>query len=625
MEILQEITTYMKYARYVPRHNRRETWEEIVNRNILMHIKKYPQFEKEIRYHYQDVFDKKVLPSMRSLQLAGKAIEKHNNRMYNCCYLPINCIESFSEIFFLLLCGCGVGFSVQNHHINDLPEFSHPTEKEEYIIEDSIEGWADSVKVLMNAYLNKGKMPEFDYNKIRSKGSVLLTTGGYAPGYEPLKKTLDSIIKLLEKKQTNKLTSLECHDIICYIAESVYAGGIRRSALISLFSKDDTDMINCKNGSSWFIDNKQRCMSNNSIVLLRKDLTEVEFKNLFKMVEKNKTGEPGIYLTNDLNSLTNPCSEISLGGSHIEKIIGKKMAGQFCNLCEINCSNIESQDDLNKRVITATFIGTLQATYTNFNYLREEWKTVTELEALLGVSLTGIASSACDKLDFKMASKLAKKTNIYWAKLFGINPAARITTIKPAGTTSLVLGCSSGIHPYHSPYYIRRIRIGKNEPLYKYLVESIPNIIEDDVMYPNDTAVISIPVKTPKDSIYRDEYVIDFLERIKKYYINWIIPSHVSGPNTHNISATVSVKNDEWDIVVDWMWNNKNYFNGLTVLPHYDIIYKQTPFEECTEETYNELAKSCNKIDLTSIKEDAYRIKLQESACSGGQCEIFRL
>lgn len=616
-ETLSKITAYMKYARYDAYKQRRETWREIITRNMVMHIHKFPDHEKEIKEQYEFVFKKQVLPSMRSLQLAGKAIERHNNRIYNCCFIPIETVEAFAEIFFLLLCGSGVGFSIQYCHMEKMPLINKGNTSEPYVIDDSIEGWADAVKAIINANYYGCPQPEFDYSHIRKKGSILKTTGGYAPGHEPLQHTLDAVKSIFEKKQNgDKLEPIECHDIICHISEAVYAGGIRRAALISLFSHNDQAMMNAKSGDKWFIDNKQRGMSNNSVVLLRSELEEGKFRELFETVRNNKTGEPGIYITNDYNLGTNPCCEVSL------------RPYQFCNLTEINCASLESQDDLNKRAIAASIIGTLQATYTDFSYLRPIWKQTTEEEALLGVSLTGIATKVCDSLDFSVAAELVNVTNQIWAKKLGINSAARLTCIKPAGTTSLIFGCSSGIHPYHSQYYIRRLRVGKNEPIYEYLKNTVPELLEDCVMRPDIMAVISIPIKSPDDAIFRNENVLDFLERIKKYYTEWVLSGHNVGINTHNISATISVKDEEWNQVIDWMWHNTDFYNGLTIMQYNDFVYKQTPFEECSKEVFESLYVHCPKINLNKITEEAYdadeKIKL-ESACSGGMCELTHL
>ena len=613
-EILSEITVYMKYAKYLPEKQRRETWEELVTRNKEMHQRKYPKLKEEIEEVYKMVYDKKVLPSMRSLQFGGKPIETSPNRVYNCAFLPIDHIDAFAETMFLLLGGTGVGYSVQKHHVEKLPEIQKPNgnRTRRYLIGDSIEGWADAIKVLMKSYFGvNSSTPIFDYSDIRPKGAMLVTSGGKAPGPQPLKDCIHNITKVLDAKQNGeRLTTLETHDIVCYIADAVLAGGIRRAALISLFSADDDDMVTCKSGNWWEL-NPQRGRANNSAVLLRNKITKEFFLDLWKRVELSGAGEPGIYLSYDKDWGTNPCCEIAL------------RPFQFCNLCEVNASDIESQEDFNNRVKAASFIGTLQAGYTDFHYLRDVWKRTTEKDALIGVSMTGIGSGTVLGYNMTEAAEEVKKENIRVAELIGINKSARTTTVKPAGTTSLTLGTSSGIHAWHNDYYIRRVRVGKNEAIYTYLAINHPELIEDEVFRPHDTAVISVPQKAPEGSILRHESPFELLERIKKVAQEWIKPGHRTGQNTHNVSATVSLKEDEWDKAGEWMWENREFYNGLSVLPYNGGTYQQAPFEDCTEETYNEMMKSLTNIDLTKVVETQDNTDLSgELACSGGNCEV---
>jgi len=613
-QILSEITVHMKYAKYLPEENRRETWEELVTRNMKMHQKRYPAIKDEIAEKYKMVYAKKVLPSMRSLQFGGKPIEISPNRVYNCAYLPIDHIDSFSETMFLLLGGTGVGFSVQKHHVDKLPVINkpYPKRKRRFLIGDSIEGWADAIKVLMKSYMNGGgSRIDFDYSDVRPKGAMLVTSGGKAPGPQPLKECIIKITGVLESKQSGEsLTTLEAHDIVCYVADAVLAGGIRRAALISLFSADDDDMISCKSGNWWEL-NPQRGRANNSAVLMRHKVTKEFFMDLWKRVELSGAGEPGIYLNNDKDWGTNPCCEIAL------------RPYQFCNLCEVNVSNIVSQNDLNERVKVAAFIGTLQAGYTNFHYLRDVWRETTEKEALIGVSMTGIASGVVLGYDMKQAADRVKRENTRVAKLIGINRSARTTTVKPAGTTSLVLGTSSGIHAWHNTYYIRRIRVGKNESIYHYLVNNHPELVEDEYFRPHDTAVIQVPQKSPAGSIIRTESALELLGRIKKVASEWVKPGHRKGSNSHNVSATVSLKEEDWDIVGEWMWTNRDYYNGLSVLPYDGGTYIQAPFEDITEEKYNEMMKSLTDVDVSQIAETEDNTDLSgELACAGGSCEI---
>tara|TARA_A100001015_G_scaffold243909_1_gene279143 strand:- start:6444 stop:8264 length:1821 start_codon:yes stop_codon:yes gene_type:complete len=605
----------MKYAKYIPELNRRETWEELVTRNMNMHIKKYPKLEDEIRTNYEMVYAKKVLPSMRSLQFGGKPIEISPNRLYNCSFLPIDHIDSFSETMFLLLSGCGVGYSVQKHNIKQLPDIIKPHVKRtrRFVVGDSIEGWADAVKVLAKSYMGdkRSSKIEFDYSDIRPKGARLVTSGGKAPGPQPLKECLTKVQGILDAcDEGTKLTSIQAHDVVCHIADAVLAGGIRRAALISLFSADDEEMIACKSGD-WWETNPQRGRANNSAVLMRHKITEKFFFDLWKRVELSGCGEPGIYLNNDKAWGTNPCCEIAL------------RPFQFCNLCEVNVSDVESQEDFNARAKVASFIGTLQAGYTDFHYLREVWKETTERDALIGVSMTGIGSAAVLQMDMKEGASIVKTENSRVASLIGINRSARCTTVKPAGTTSLVLGTSSGIHAWHNDYYVRRLRVGKNEAIYSYLNDNHPEILEDDYFRPHDTSIISIPQKAPEGSIIRTESAMDLLERVKRVATDWVKHGHRHGSNTHNVSATVSLKDTDWGPAGEWMWANRDNYNGLSVLPYDGGTYTQAPFEDITKEEYEEMVKALHQIDLSKVVELEDNTDLKDQlACVGGACEV---
>lgn len=612
-QILSDITVHLKYAKYLPEKERRETWTELVTRNKEMHLRKFPQLKEEIENAYKLVYDKKVLPSMRSLQFAGKVAEINNARIFNCCYLPVDDHRAFAEALFLLLTGCGVGYSVQSHHVDDLPEIRKPLRPKRYLIGDSIEGWADAVKVLCKAYFGKTiTYPLFDYRDIRPKGAALITTGGKAPGPEPLKIALTQIEAIFSrKKDGEKLTPLECHDMMCHLADAVLGGGIRRAALISLFDLTDEDMLTCKFGS-WWEENPQRGRANNTAVLLKSKIDKDTFLNLWKKIELSNSGEPGFMFTENANLGTNPCAEISLKPK------------QFCNLCEINASDIESQEDLNNRTRVAAFIGTLQASYTDYHYLRDDWKKTTEKEALLGIGMTGIASGEVVKHNLEEAAKIAVQENERVANLIGINKAARVTTVKPSGTSSLVLGTSSGIHAWHSEYYIRRIRLGKNEAIYSYLQKNHPELLEDDFFKPHLQAIISIPQKAPEGAITRQESAFDLLERIKKLNKEWILPGHRRGGNTHNVSATVSIKPDEWEQVGNWLFTNKNFFTALSFLPYSDHSYTQAPFEDISKEKYDEMVTHLHAVDLSKVKETSDETDLvDQAACVGGSsCEL---
>jgi len=614
-QILSDITVYTKYAKYLPEKERRETWDELVTRNMEMHTAKFPKMKESIEQIYKNfVFTKKVLPSMRSLQFGGKAIELNNARVYNCAFLPVDSIHSFSETMFLLLGGTGVGYSVQNHHIEKLPEIRKPNynRKKKYVVQDSIIGWADAIKALFKSYTGGlTSHIEFDFSDIRPKGALLITAGGKAPGPEPLRIALVKIEAVLrEKEDRSKLTDIECHDIQCHIADAVLAGGIRRAAMISLFDLDSDAMLNCKAGN-WWEDNPQRGRSNNSVVLLRHKIDKKTFDKVWERIEASGSGEPGIYLTNDKDWGTNPCCEIAL------------RPYQFCNLTEINMANIESQEDFNARASAASFIGTLQASYSDFHYLRDIWKKNTEKDALLGVSMTGIASKSNLNLNYEEAAQIVKETNNVISAALNINRAARTTAVKPAGTTSLVLGTSSGIHAWHNDYYIRRMRLGKNEAIYSYLAINHPELLEDEYFNPTLQAVISVPQKAPDGAITRHESTLDLLERVKLISKDWVKQGHDKGNNTHNVSCTVSVRDDEWKIVGEWMWANKEYYNGLSVLPYHGGTYKQIPFEDCTKEVYEQMMSTLHNVDLSKVIEIQDNTNFGESAaCGGGNCEV---
>jgi ribonucleoside-diphosphate reductase alpha chain len=480
------------------------------------------------------------------------------------------------------------------------------------LVGDSIEGWADAIKVLMKSYFGQNtSTPDFDFSDIRPKGAALVTSGGKAPGPQPLKDCVHNITKVLDSKEDgDRLSPIEVHDIVCHIADAVLAGGIRRAALISLFSADDDEMIACKSGS-WWENNPQRGRANNSAVLLRHKITKEFFMELWKRVELSGAGEPGIYFTNDKDWGTNPCCEIAL------------RPYQFCNLCEVNVSDIESQEDFNKRVKAASFIGTLQAGYTDFHYLRDVWKKTTEKDALIGVSMTGIGSGTVLGYDMTEAANIVNEENERVANMIGINPAARATTVKPAGTTSLTLGTSSGIHAWHNDYYVRRIRVGKNEPIYSYLSENHPELVEDEFFRPHDTAVISVPQKAPEGAILRTESPFQILDRVKKVSQEWIKPGHRTGSNSHNVSATISLKEEEWELAGEWMWENRKFYNGLSVLPYDGGSYIQAPFSDCTKEEYEAMFEKLHTIDLSKVIETQDNTDLSgEIACGASGCEI---
>ena len=601
----------MKYAKFLPHKQRREIWDEIVDRNKGMHLKKFPQLKSELDEAYDLVLDKKILPSMRSMQFAGKPVELNNTRLYNCAFLPIDDVVAFSEVMFLLLSGAGVGYSVQTNDIEKLPAITKPTKTKRYLIGDSIEGWADSIKVLFKAYFKGRPLPVFDYSDIREKGSLLVTAGGKAPGPQPLKDCHHNIRKILDQKESGEqLSSLEVHDILCYIADAVLAGGIRRSAMIALFDITDLDMLTCKFGN-WFDLNPQRARANNTAVVVRHLITKDVFLSLWDKVEKSGSGEPGIFFTNDPSWGFNPCVEASL------------RPFTFCNLGILNTDGVYTQEEFNIRARNVAFICTLQASYTNFHYLRDIWKRNTEKDALIGVSLGGIAHGNALKLNMKEAAQVVKDENERVAKLIGINKAARTTLVKPDGTASLVLGGPSGVHAWHSEYYIRRLSVGKDEAIYKYLMEEHPEILEDDYFKPHIQAKISIPQKAPEGAVTRQETALELLDRVEKVYKDWVVPGHRRGVNKNNVSTTVTVKPHEWEEVGEWLWKNKEKFTALSFFPYDDHTYVQTPFEDCDQETYEKMVKKLHKIDLSQIVESNDETELSQNlACFGGACTI---
>lgn len=661
-EALSDITVFNKYAKFNPALGRRENWLEICYRNAAMHKERYPHLAERIDQVYEEfVIPKRVLPSMRSLQFGGRPIQLAPNRIFNCAYFPIESTKAFAELMFLLLGGTGVGYSVQARHINKLPKIKSPESDQEFRfqIQDSIIGWADAIKVVSKAFFNGGSLPVFDYRDIREKGTDLITSGGKAPGPEPLRTCIEKIIPIFRQAIGRRLRSIEVHDICCIVADAVLAGGIRRAAMICLFDRFDQEMLNCKisvpvkswmvssdpdelgrtqvdyidpygqfvtcrigkyeldllaknNTLPWYIAAPQRGRANNSAVLPRGEVTEEEFKALMKVIEASGCGEPGVYWTNDPDWGTNPCVEIAL------------RPYQMCNLTTTNVSAITDQASYNAVASAAAFLGTLQAGYTDFHYLSPKWQKACELDALLGVSMTGIASGNLKGLDKAEAARAALATNQEVAKLIGIRPAARGTAVKPEGTSSLVLGTSSGVHAWHGPYYIRRMRAGKDEALARYLMKAAPGLVEQDVTNPAQV-VLSFPQKAPEGAVYRDEPMLDLLERVKNIAIEWVGTGHRDGVNKHNVSCTVSVKDGEWEPLAQWMWDNREHYNGISVLPFYgSTAYPQMPFEDCTKEQYEAMLPLLQGIDISQVQEiDGSAVDLAgEPACAGGACEI---
>ena len=960
--VLSDMIHFMKYASYKEDLKRREVFSETVDRNLKMHLQKFPYMEKELREIYQAVHERKILPSMRSLQFGGKAIFANNIRMFNCSYCHVDDPLVFREAFYILLAGCGFGYSVQRHHVKNLPSLRTPGTSRDFIIEDTIEGWADALYVLVCAYFYGGPLPIFDYSQIRKKGSLLKTSGGIAPGYEPLKKALDNIQELLKRKKPDtKLSPIEVHDILCFSARAVRSGGIRRSSSIALFSKEDEDMLRCKAGN-WLKENPQRDLANNSVVVLRNEITEKLFWGLWEVLASEGSGEPNIYLTNNLEYGCNPslrkgtkvltstgvfpindlegkeflvrnldgrwspakcwlsgrnkplyrvklssgkeyyataehkwpvwngssyekvttanltsqsllprtqnemlfegtlgdyedgllvgwlygnhyhvCKSlvgadyiksdehnklelifeskrvkkssvetsnidqstldyyssfnVSLKNNGLPQIIWKEGSEQFrrgfmnslfsssvevgkfgikfleksfyenyiqdlsellgfygihtnittdttthtyyeegsfvtkelnvyslnfiqpselnrffilislyntekqlqiqkvvesniclkyalkieptthikvtsvektdlqedvwdisvlddthcfqlshcitgncgeingaskffCNLVELNAATIEDQEDFNLRAKLGSSLATFQASYTDLPLLRPEWKINADRDALIGVGMTGIAAGKVLNLNMREAAQYVVEENERIAKKLGINVAKRTTTVKPSGTSSLLLSkellCSSGIHSYHSRYLLRRITVAHQEPIYEWLKVNHPYMLQPSAYNPAES-VIEIPLEAPKNAITREEGAISLLERIKKVYQEWIVPGHREGDNTNNVSSTVNVREGEWDDVGQWWWNNKDNFVSITFLPYDGGIYPQMPLEEISRERYEKEQAKFKNFDLTTLKEDRDNIVHESTvACSGGVCEMVK-
>lgn len=610
-KLLSDMAVYGKYARYLPKLKRREVASEILHRYHDMLLTDYAREEKNINWAMQYAYDKKIVPSMRAMQFSGKPIALNNNRMYNCAYMPMDDPKAFSELIYLLLGGTGVGYSVQDHHIENLPRLMHIGKKDymQYDIDDSIEGWADAVNALIMAYMHpKAFYPIFNFDNIREKGKPIETAGGFAPGPEPLREALFDIENILYDMQGFQLKPIDVFDINNLLAQAVYSGGIRRSATIALFSKDNKQMLYSKSDSWWEV-HPERAMANISAVLPM-DTRKDEYEYIFEITKNSGSGEPGFYWTNDINLGVNPCGEISL------------RPNTFCNMTEVNVSAVEDQNDFHNACIAATILGTYQAGYLNLKNLRPTWTKNTKEDSLIGVSLTGIA--AYEKWPFVFSAVLSemKRFNREIAENIGINPAKRLTTIKPSGTASLYFGTSSGIHPFYAPYYIRRMRVNKDEKLCSVFKEINPDFIEQDVMAQNQM-VISIPIKAPENSITSEETALDMLKRIRYFSNAWVKQGHISGENTNNVSATVYVKRDEWFKVKQWLWDNREHYHGLTLLPFDNTNYKQTPFEEIDKETYEEMISRLKPIDFSSIKETTDHTNPSgEIACSGGMCEV---
>ena len=613
MSLLADIAILRTYSAVKP-DGKKETWQEVVARYQQCLLDNTPTFlHDEVVRACSLVEAKVVLPSMRFLQFAGEGIQRENVRGYNCSYTPVTSAQTFAEIFYILMCGTGAGYSVQRHHVEQLPRVSAGSADELFVVPDSKEGWADSISKLV-----QNPDVRFDYSAIRKAGTAL-STGGTASGPESLVRAHNHVRSILRGATGRKLSTLEVHDIVCHIADVVVVGGVRRAALISLFDRDDTAMLTCKSGQ-WWETNPQRARANNSAVLPYGEVGQEEFNSVLDRTFDSFSGEPGIFWTADPSKDmgTNPCCEIALNPN------------QFCNLTTVNFAAVNSIGEFLKAVAAATRLGTIQASFTDFGYLSDKWKKQTEEEALLGVSITGLAANAVQMQHylqrdvFRGAALLAKDINDYTARDLGINPAARITTIKPEGTTSTCLDTTSGIHSAHAPYYMRRIRIDKSQEIGKYLSTVLPSVfIEDDKFNPQNY-VVSVPFAMPTAVTRQDETATTFLQNVFAMRSQWVEPGHRTGWNKHNISCTVSYKEEERDLVKQVMWENREHYNGISLLPYDGGTYVQAPFEEVSETTYRQMRELLPEVNLYDVQyvDSKKDERVQVLACSGGQCEL---
>jgi len=595
---LESYTFVSKYARWIPEKKRRETWKESVDRVKEMMQHQYPEINGDIDWAYDMMHKKRVLGSQRALQFGGSPILKHNARIYNCIASYIDRPRFFQECMYLLLCGCGTGFSVQKHHVEKLPKLVHKKEgSKKFTIPDTIEGWSDAVGVLVSSYFQDcdlfpeytGKSVVFDYSEIRPAGSYLSSSSGKAPGPEPLKKALSNIKKVLDKAlkkaefSTRRLGPIDAYDVVMHAADAVISGGVRRSATICLFSPDDEEMALAKTGN-WFHDNPQRGRSNNSALLLRDKTSPEQFASLMQSVKE--FGEPGFVWSDSTELIVNPCVEIGL--YPVDEKTGKT-GWQACNLSTVNCAKIKTKEEFLESCRAASVIGTLQAGFTEMAYLGEVTERILKRESLLGVSMTGIMEQheiCLDPAIQKEGARVVKKTNRELAAKIGINPAARTTCVKPEGTASCILGTSSGIHPHHAKRYIRRVQANKMENIYQHFKKTNPRACQESVWSANDSDdVVSFCIEVPDGSKLKNKIgAIGLLEYVKSTQQNWVMAGRneslcVKDFLQHNVSNTINVKPEEWEEVAKFIYKNRRYFCGVSLLPvSGDKDYPQAPF-----------------------------------------------
>jgi ribonucleoside-diphosphate reductase alpha chain len=603
-QLLSEIAFLRTYSA-VKSDGTKETWDEVCDRYETMLLDKYSHMQAYILGAMAHVRAKRVLPSMRALQFAGQPIIRENARLYNCSFVNVTSFKDFADAMYLSACGTGVGYSVQRRHIENLPVILSHKDLPTIEVVDAREGWADSMLQLL-------QNPEatFDYSRIRPAGSKL-STGGTASGPEPLRKCHELTRSVLLGAVGRKLTSLEVHKVMTYIADAIVAGGVRRSAMICLFDRDDKEMLNAKSGE-WWLENPSFARANNSAVLPRGETTFDEFNAILEACYDSKSGEPGIFWTNDLDWGTNPCAEIAL------------RSRQFCNLTEINVAAAEDRFMLRSMVWAATVLGTMQAGFTDFSYIHPDWKKNAEEDALLGVGMTGQAERP-DLMTHEILSYMAefsKTLNAGIADMIGINPAKRIGTVKPSGTTSTVLGTTSGVHAAHSHYYLRRIRIDKTDPLAVILQRELPADFVEFSPWEPQNVIFKMPVSM-KGVTRHDETAVQLAERALTVRNSWISGSHRDGQNHHNVSLTINYKESEREMLKMWMWYKREYYGGISLLPFSDATYDYAPFEDCTKEEFERLENLLPILNMSDIvyeeKDDG---RSSSAACEGGLCEI---
>lgn len=620
-----------KYAKWLKDSCRREFYGETVARSLLMHIARYPEFAEVLRWAFRFVDQRKVLTSMRSFQFGGFPIEKHNARMFNCSFTHIDRIAAFSEGLYLLLCGCGVGYSVQKRHTEQLPKVRRIDRRhvKHYHVDDTIEGWGDALYAILHAYMVSTNYVEFDFSKIRSEGSPLVTSGGRAPGHLPLKAALERVRLILDGAVDRHLRPIEVHDIMCHAAEAVLAGGIRRSSLICLFDRDDEEMLTAKTADNFSFTglNSHRAMANNSVVLPRDQVHRAEFFGLLEHVKF--CGEPGFYFTHNPDYGCNPCGEIGL----YPKIDGET-GFAFCNLCEINLAAINSESEFMECVEAAAIIGTFQATFNDFPYLSDASSRIAERDRLLGIGMTGMQDNPTLAFDYDLQKRGARRARVInedWADKLAINPAARLTCIKPSGTASLELGgVASGIHPHHARRYFRRVTANPNEAVAQFFKEHNPHMVEEK---PNGDWCITFCVEAPLGAATLKRYRWpDFLHQVIETYRNWVVHGtnersmQISPGLTHNVSCTVIVPDKAWENVWENVWVHRNHIGAMTFLgEHSDKGIPFMPREAVATEDepmWQSLIRHYKPVPYGRMVEEADGVNRSlEPACIGGQCD----